>query len=85
LRALTWTTGDSVAERFETAKAYVIACRPKRRRPGRTVQGFETARDRLPLAVLRALAAGLRTTLLRLVPPHAEGFRVVGCDGSALT
>src|SRR5829696_1310637 len=39
LLALTWATGESQAERFETAKAFAAAALPKRRRPGRTVHG----------------------------------------------
>src|SRR3954466_7608253 len=38
LLCLTWAAGDSTAERFETAKGFVAACLPKRRRPGKTAQ-----------------------------------------------
>src|SRR5262245_14373668 len=48
LLALTWACGDSTPERFETAKAFVAVCLPKRRRPGRTVSGFQKALARLP-------------------------------------
>src|SRR5438552_19184159 len=53
LLALTWAAGDSLPERFETAKAFVAAGLPKRRRPGRTVQGFQAAPARTPMALPR--------------------------------
>src|ERR1700737_2861267 len=36
---MTWCCGDAQPERFETAKAFCVVCLPKRRRPGKTVQG----------------------------------------------
>jgi hypothetical protein len=81
---LTWTCGDSQAERFETAKAACAVCLTKRRRPGRTVGGFQKALARLPLAVLRVLAAGVRQRLQALFELASEGFVVLGCDGSLL-
>src|SRR5205814_1663731 len=56
LLALTWCAGDSVGERFETAKAVCAACLPKKRRPGKTRAGFEKALAKLPCAALEALA-----------------------------
>ena len=67
LLCLTWASGDNTAERFETAKGFVSACLPKRRRPGKTVQGFHQALARLPLPVLRVVAAGLRGCLRRSI------------------
>ncbi len=86
LLCLTWANGDSTAERFETAKGFVAACLPKRRRPGRTVQGFHQALARLPLPVLRAVASGVRAALLRWLAPcwHVAGFVPLGCDGTRL-
>jgi hypothetical protein len=43
LVVMTFAGGDSQEERFECARAVVIALLPKRRRPGKTVQGFEKA------------------------------------------
>src|SRR5579883_2812025 len=82
LLLMTWSCGDSQAERFETAKAFCTACLPKRRRPGRTVQGFQRALARLPMRVLRACAAGIRHTLAaRLADRWADdGFVAIGCD-----
>src|SRR5689334_7267202 len=51
LLVTTWCCGDSQAERFETAKGFVGACLAKRRRPGRSVQGFQRALSQLPIAV----------------------------------
>src|SRR5436309_5421797 len=86
LLGLTWAAGDSQAERFETAKAFAAACLPKRRRPGQTAQGFHQALARLPLPVLRAVAAGIRAALLRLLAPRWQvaGFVPLGCDGTRL-
>lgn len=84
LLVMTWCCGDSQPERFETAKAFCAACLPKRRRPGRTVQGFQKALARLPRAVVRAVAAGVRRRLGTLLPLHTDGFVVLGCDGSRL-
>jgi Transposase DDE domain len=82
----TWACGDSTPERFETAKAFVAVSLPKRRRPGRTVPGFQKALARLPLPVLRALAVGVRQRLQTLLAArwHVEGFVPLGCDGTRL-
>jgi Transposase DDE domain len=84
LLVLTWCCGDSQPERFETAKAFCAACRSKRRRPGRTVQGFQKALAKLPMAALRAVAAGVRRRLAALIELSADGFIALGCDGSRL-
>ena len=84
LLLMTWSHGDSQADRFECAKAYCQVCLQKRRNPGKTVQGFQKALARLPLLVLRTLAAGVRGVLaLRLGDDwFVEGFVPIGCDGS---
>jgi hypothetical protein len=84
LLLLTWSCGDSQAERFECAKAYCQVCLHKRRNPGKTVQGFQKALARLPLLVLRTLAAGVRGVLAARLGAHwhVEGFVPIGCDGS---
>jgi hypothetical protein len=86
LLCLTWCCGDSQAERFETAKSFVVVCLPKRRRPGKTVQGFHKALARLSLTVLRALGAGLRRRILELLTVgwQQDGFVPIGCDGTRL-
>src|SRR5580704_13137983 len=70
---MTWCCGDSQAERFEIAKGFTAVCLSKRRRPGRTVQGFQKALARLPMPVLRAVAAGLRRRLLQLFELRTDG------------
>src|SRR5438552_13930480 len=44
LAVFTWAAGDSQEERFEVARCfYVTALAPKRKRPGKTVEGFRAA------------------------------------------
>ncbi len=82
---MTWACGDSQAERFETARAFCQVCLPKRRRPGKTVQGYQKALARLPMNVLRTMAAGVRRELPdRLAGWKVDGFVPLGCDGSRL-
>ena len=84
LLLMTWSCGDSQAERFETARAFCVVCLPRRRRPGKTVQGFHKALAKLPVAALRAVAAGLRQGLAARLADRwvYDGFVPLGCDGS---
>ena len=84
LLLMTWSHGDSQAERFECAKAYCRVCLYKRRNPGKTVEGFQKALTRLPMSVLRVVAAGVRKTMELRLADHwfVEGFVPIGCDGS---
>jgi hypothetical protein len=84
LLLMTWSKGDSQADRFECAKAYCQVCLQKRRNPGKTVQGFQKALARLPLVVLRTMAAGVRAVLSARLGERwfVEGFIPIGCDGS---
>jgi hypothetical protein len=84
LLGMTWCCGDSLSERFETAKAFCIHSRSKRRRPGRTVEGWQKALAKLPSAVLRTVAAGVRRRVAAVLDLVTDGFVVVGCDGSRL-
>lgn len=84
LLLMTWTCGDSQAERFETARAFCVVCLAKRKRPGKTLPGFHKALLRLPMPVLGALAAAVRGRLLTLLDLWTDGFIVLGCDGSRL-
>jgi hypothetical protein len=82
-----WAAGDSAEERFEAARAfYVRRVAPKRRRPGRTVEGFQMALARLPGFALRAFAGALRARLTEVFSPHwrVDGFVPIGCDGTRL-
>jgi hypothetical protein len=84
--AMTWALGQSTPERFEMALPIVAICRPKRRRAGRTAQGFQKALSRLPMRPLVALAAALRDRILWLLGDDLDhaGFIPLGCDGSRL-
>lgn len=84
--ALTWCAGDSLAERFETAKAFCQVTRPKKRRCGRSWAGFQKALARLPCAALEALAGGVRRQLGRAIGAGltVAGFVPLGVDGSRL-
>jgi Transposase DDE domain len=84
LLVMTWSCGDSQAERFETARAFCAVYLPRRRRPGKTVGGYHKALARLPLAALRAVAAGLRRSLAARLADRwlCDGFVPIGCDGS---
>jgi hypothetical protein len=81
---MTWSCGESQAERFEAAKAFCVACRSKQKRPGGTVPGFQKALARLPIGVLRAIAAGVRGRIAAWLSLEVDGFIPLGCDGSRL-
>jgi hypothetical protein len=82
--AMTWCCGDTVEERFETARALYVATHQKRKRPGQTTAGFQKALGRLPAACLRAVAAGVRRRLTQDLGAALvqDGFAPFGCDGS---
>jgi hypothetical protein len=84
LLALTWCTGDSVPERFETARAWYVACYQSRKRPGKTCPSFLKALVKLPMPVLRALSAGVRHRIFTLFANSLlyRGFHPFGCDGT---
>ena len=86
LLVLSWCQGDSLSERFETARACYVALHPKRRQPGKTFRGFAFALRRLPIPVLRALLAAVRSRLSCWLHScwRTGGFVLLGCDGSRL-
>ncbi len=86
LLVVSWCSGDSLAERFETARGFYIASYRHRRQPGRTYSGYQKALTRLPLPALRALAAGVRQRLEHHFGScwQYRGFVPFGCDGSRL-
>lgn len=86
LLAMTWLTHPTVEERFQVACSFVIACRPKRCRPGRTVPGFLKAVHRLPVRVFHLLSHCIRHRLLEQGwLQRIAGFFPVGVDGSRLS
>jgi hypothetical protein len=86
LLAMTWAAGDSQPEKFETARGFYVMTYDARKRPGKTVQGFQKALSRLPMRQLKALAAGVRDQIrLRFAERlRIDGFEPMGCDGSRL-
>src|SRR4051794_8487647 len=53
LMLMTWAAGDSQAEKFETARGFYVGCYAARKRPGKTLAGFQKALRRIPLRQLR--------------------------------
>lgn len=86
LLVMTWCAGDSLPERFETARAFYVALHQRRRRPGKTFAGFEKALGKLPVPVLRAVASAVRYRIAQLLANRflTDGFIPLGCDGSRL-
>ena len=86
LLCMTWCAGDSLPERFETARAFYVALHQRRRRPGKSFAGFEKALGKVPVALLRAVAAALRRRLAQVFAKRfwVDGFIPLGCDGSRL-
>jgi hypothetical protein len=85
LLVMTRCAGDSQAERFETARGFYVASYPRRRRPGRPFEGFQSALARVPARALR-LAAAARARLEQVFAACwvVDGFVPLGCDGSTL-
>lgn len=86
LLLMTWCAGTSQEERFETAKAFCCVRLSKRRRPGQSMSGFRKALAKLPTAVLRSLAKGIRQRLVQVFGKAlaVDGFVPLGVDGSRL-
>lgn len=84
LLVMTWCCGDSLPEQFEVARGFYVVCCPKRKRPGKSFQGFEKAVGKLPMPVLRTLAGAIRGRIEVLFADRLEfgGFIPLGCDGS---
>lgn len=86
LLTMTWCCGESLPEKFEAARGFYVICHDKRRRPGESFQGFQQAVGKLPMAVLRALARGIRGRTEQLLSDRwwIGGWIPFGCDGSRL-
>jgi hypothetical protein len=86
LLGMSWCLGDSQPERFETARAFCIALHPKRRRPGKTFQGFQKALEALPCRVLSTVGQLFRKQILARFGSlmKTDGWFVFGCDGSRI-
>jgi hypothetical protein len=81
---MTYCCGDSLPEKFEAARVFYVASCPKRKRPGKCFSGFEKAVAKLPMPILRALAAGIRGRVEAIFGDRwkAGGFIPLGCDGT---
>ena len=84
LLVMTWCCGDSLPEKFEAARGFYVVCCPKRKRPGKSFQGFEKAVRKLPMPVLRTLAGAIRGRIEVLFGDRLSfgGFIPLGCDGT---
>jgi hypothetical protein len=80
----TYCCGDSLPEKFEVARGFYVVCCPKRKRPGETFAGFEKAVAKLPMPVLRVLAAAIRERIEAIFGPRWKvgSFIPLGCDGT---
>ncbi len=80
----TYCCGDSLPEKFEAAKTFYVASCPKRKRPGEHFSGFEKAIAKLPIPILRALAAALRGRIEVIFGNRWKvgNFIPFGCDGT---
>jgi hypothetical protein len=83
----TYCCGDSFPEKFEAARAFYVTCCPKRKRPGKGFAGFEKAVAKLPMPVLRSLAAAIRRRAATVFSDRWQvgGFIPFGCDGTRQT
>lgn len=86
LLAMTWTAGDSEWERFEAARGFYVMSYEGRKRPGKTLEGFQKALSRIPVRQLWALAEGVRHEILRRYSERLmiDGYMPFGCDGSRI-
>ena len=84
LLAMTWAAGDSELERFEAARGFYVMSYEGRKRPGKTLAGFQKALARVPMRQLWALAQGVRDQIQRNYAGRLliDGFIPMGCDGS---
>lgn len=84
LLAMTWAARDSQAEKFQTARSFYVVSYEARKRPGKTLQGFQKALGRVPLRQHKALSAGVRDQIRARFAERLliDGFEPMGCDGS---
>ncbi len=84
LLAMTWAAGDSEQERFEAARGFYVMAYESRKRPGKTLEGFQKALSRIPVRQLWVLAQGVRDQILKRYSERLmiDGHLPFGCDGS---
>jgi len=81
---MSWDPSPTLAQRFESARAALDAALPRRRRVGRTYQGFVKALTGRSPAILEKTAAHLRTLTRRAAGQQWRlgEFVPIGVDGS---
>jgi hypothetical protein len=86
LLAMTYSLGDSIEERFVTARAVYVAHHQRDRRPGRRLAGFLHALAKLPMPVLRTLSQCLTEQFAAKFVDAARigGWAPFACDGTRL-
>ena len=86
LLAMSWAAGEAESERFVAARGFYVMSYEARKRPGRTLAGFQRALARLPVRQLGALAQGVRDEIQRRYGERLMigGFVPMGCDGSRI-
>jgi hypothetical protein len=86
LLTLTWCWGESLPERFETARAFYVASYHRLPLPCQSIEGWLKALARVPTAALRVVAAAVRARLHQVFANRlvVDGFISLGCDGSRL-
>lgn len=84
--AMTWAGGNSEHERFEAARGFYVMSYEARKRPGKTIQGFQKALARLSMRQLWALAQAVRDQICLRYAERLliDGFEPMGCDGSRI-
>lgn len=83
----TYCCGDSLPEKFEAARTFYVASCLKQKRPGKHFSGFEKAVAKLPMPILRALAAAIRGRIKLIFGNRWKvgSFIPFGCDGTRQT
>lgn len=73
-----------LVDRFKWARAVVMSMFPTRRRPGKTVQGFNAALAKQSPELLEQIVPALRQAVVDRAGAHwrTEGFVLIGVDGS---
>jgi hypothetical protein len=86
LLAMAWGLGNSVEERFATARAAYVAHHLKARRPGQSLAGFLHALAHLPMPVLRTLSRCVTEQFADkfLDTARIGGWAPFACDGTRL-
>lgn len=81
---MSWDAGPTLAQRFESALAVLDTALPRRRRTGRTYQGFVKALTSHGAALLRVLVPHLRTLTRKAAGKSWKmgEFVPLGADGS---